>query len=355
MAHGMCGDAVLEASSGGELGGRALVAASAVLDAHAVSADEGELDAGAEPRRRRAGVEMVARREAAACGAAASLDGLPVEVARGLQAGSADPHMLREPGEVAEPWRSSHRGTFSLDRLDPADPEELRLRPFPDLNPSPQTDARREPEAPPSGAPAVSAIEDVVPEETVKRVRRWESRVRACLKAARRGNPSLARQLRPPDLELRACEHTVPGMERWVWDLRPLSRGERAVPLASSSRKVPPATDLDLAAVERLGMDYPDKAIISEMVMGFSDDAVDVEKYVVFSPPHLGALRYAAEARAKVEKDVGKGWSAIVSHLPFWPVRVNPYSIVREERESGVKHRMTIDLSWPRALSLIHI
>jgi hypothetical protein len=128
-----------------------------------------------------------------------------------------------------------------------------------------------------------------------------------------------------------------------------LSRGERAVPLASSSRKVPPATDLDLAAVERLGMDYPDKAIISEMVMGFSDDAVDVEEYVVFSPPHLGALRYAAEARAKVEKDVGKGWSAIVSHLPFWPVRVNPYSIVREERESGIKHRMTIDLSWPRA------
>ena len=27
------------------------------------------------------------------------------EMARGLQLGSADPHMVREPGEVQEPWR----------------------------------------------------------------------------------------------------------------------------------------------------------------------------------------------------------------------------------------------------------
>ena len=333
-AAGMAlGGAVLEATGNGELDGGALGAASSELEARA----------------RRAGVEMVARRVAAACGTAAVLDGLPVEVARGLQAGSADPHMLREPGEVTEPRWSTHRGMFSIDRLDPADPEELCLRPFPDLNPSPETDARVEPEAPLPDAPVVSAVEDVVPVETVKRLRRWERRVRACLKAARRGNPSLARQLRPPDLELRAGEHTVSGMDRWVWDLRPLSRGERAVPLAGSSRSSPPATNLDLAAVERLGEHYPDKAIVSEMLMGFSDDAVDVEQHIVLSPPHLGALRYAAEARAKVAKDVGKGWSAIEPNLPFWPVRVNPYSIVREERESGVKHRMTIDLSWPRA------
>ena len=41
------------------------------------------------------------------------------------------------------------------------------------------------------------------------------------------------------------------------------------------------------------------------------------------------------------------GWSQVEAAIPFWPIRSNPYSIVREEREAKVKFRMTIDLSWP--------
>ena len=132
-----------------------------------------------------------------------------------------------------------------------------------------------------------------------------------------------------------------------MWDLRPLAHGGCAVPIASSSLENPPLTDLKLRRVAELAAGYADEEIIGEMLTGFSDDAVGVESHVVLSPPHLGALKYAAQASEKIAKDVEMGWSRVEAALPFWPIRSNPYSIVREEREAKVKHRMTIDLSWP--------
>ena len=158
----------------------------------------------------------------------------------------------------------------------------------------------------------------------------------------------LARKLRPPDLELDCAAHTVESARGWVWDLRPLARGECAVPIAASSLQAPPLTDLNLSRIAELAVDYPDKEIVGEMMTGFSDDAIGVESHCVFSPPHLGALKYAAQASGKIAKDVSKGWSHIEASLPFWPIRSNPYSIVREEREAKVKYRMTVDLSWPQ-------
>ena len=116
------------------------------------------------------------------------------------------------------------------------------------------------------------------------------------------------------------------------------------MPVAESSLLAPPLTDLKLGCVAALGEEYADQEIISEMLAGFSDDAVGVESHVVLSPPHLGALRYAAQAREKVAGDVERGWSQVEVAVPFWPIRSNPYSIVREEREAKVKYRMTIDL-----------
>ena len=273
------------------------------------------------------------------------------ERARGLQLGSADPHLLREPGEVVEPWARAHNA-FSINKLDPADGEELRVRAFPVLNPVPVTKARAVASEQASGlargVPRVDRVEQVVPVKTLKEIGWWRARVRASLKAAARGSHRLARLLRPPDLEL-ACEtHTVEGAKGYVWDLRPLAKGECAVPLAPSSLESPPLTDLRLSRIAELGVDYPDKEIIGEMMTGFSDDAVGVESHSVFSPPHLGALKYAEQASEKIAKDVSKGWSQIEAALPFWPIRSNPYSIVREEREAKVKYRMTVDLSWPQ-------
>ena len=278
---------------------------------------------------------------------------LQAESARGLQLGSADPHMLREPGEVVEPWVRANN-VFSINRLDPADGEELRMRAFPVLNPVPRTDARREEDrgkGEAREAPIAARVEQVVPLETLKRIGRWHARVRASLKAASRGSHRLASMLRPPDLEL-ACErHTEEGAKGWVWDLRPLARGECAVPIASSSLDSPPLTDLRLDRIADLAEGYADQEIIREMIVGFSDDAVGVESHSVLSPPHLGALKYIAQAKEKIAQDVRMGWSQVEASLPFWPIRSNPYSIVREEREARVKYRMTVDLSWPQPSS----
>ena len=120
------------------------------------------------------------------------------------------------------------------------------------------------------GAPVITAIEQVVPVATLQKIGRWRARLKACLKAAARGSYALAKKLRPPDLELVSAEHTVEGARGWVWDLRPLARGEAAVPVAESSLLAPPLTDLKLGCVAALGEEYADQEIISEMLAGFS-------------------------------------------------------------------------------------
>ena len=294
-------------------------------------------------------------------GAAAS-----AERARGLQLGSADPHMLRGEGAVREPWGRA-KGTFSLDHFDPAEWEELRRRAMPELNPVPATEWRLSPAmegrarrwlqrargeglafvGPP---PLVRSLDDVVPVRTQRRMRWWLRRLRRCLEKAGSGKVALARRLRPADLVLRASDgHMVPGTEHWAWDLRPLAEGRPAVPLAPSGPGNPPPTDLDLVAVMVRAAGFADQGIISEMVHGFSDDAT-CEAVTVLSPPHVGALEHFGQVQAKMDKDRGRGWSHSTGwEPPFWPVRAAAYSMVDESARAGKpKFRMTIDLSWPR-------
>lgn len=287
----------------------------------------------------RAGV-LVALLAGAAVGAGAAQ-------AQGLQLGSADPHMLRAAGAVQEPWLRP-RGAFSLDHMDPAEADELRCRVMPELNPAPATGWRAAPAAVAGEPPVVRALSDIVPVATQKLIAQWMRRLRRCLAAAERGNISMARRLRPADLVLRASDgHMVPGTEAWVWDLRPLQRGEPALPLRPSGVGDPPATDLDLAALVAASVGFDDQEIISELVHGVSDDAT-CEQAAVLSPPHVGALQYYAQLKSKLAKDAARGWSSTGWQLPFWPVRANAYSMVEEERGGVTKHRMTIDLSWPR-------
>ena len=269
--------------------------------------------------------------------------------ARGLQLGSADPHMLRGAGQVQEPWERA-RGAFSLDHLDPAEEGELRRRALPRLNEAPETAWREAPvQAFIGPPPLVRELRDVVPAGTQRRVAHWVRMLRRCLAAAARGNLGLARRLRPTDLELRADGgHMVPGTEHWVWDLRPLAEGRPAVPLAMSGAGRPPPTDLLLGAVLAQSAGFLDQGIISELVHGVSDDAT-CEAVAVLSPPHVGALQYYGQLQAKLAKDRARGWSHSAGwELPFWPLRAAAYSMVEEERAGVVKHRMTIDLSWPR-------
>lgn len=280
-------------------------------------------------------------------GAAASAGPVVAAAAQGLQLGSADPHMLKAPGAVQEPWLRP-KGAFSLDHLDPADVGELRSRAMPELNPTPRTEWRNAPARAGGEPPRVRTLDDIIPVRTQRRVAHWMRRLRRCLAAAARGNLSMARRLRPADLVLRASEgHMVPGTEAWVWDLRPLMEGKEAVPLRPSGDGDPPATDLNLTEVMAASVGFDDQAIISELVHGVSDDA-SCEHATVLSPPHVGALQYYEQLQGKLGKDAARGWSSTSAELPFWPVRANAYSMVEEERGGRVKHRMTIDLSWPR-------
>ncbi len=72
--------------------------------------------------------------------------------------------------------------------------------------------------------------------------------------AARRGNASLARRLRPEDLWLPEDQHTVPAARGWVWDLRPLAHGLPAQVIAVGETAI--RDDLNRHAISIFGIDY---------------------------------------------------------------------------------------------------
>ena len=263
----------------------------------------------------------------------------------GLCVGSADPHCLWDPGEVAEP-NDRPLATFAVGRLEEASRSEMAAREFPYFNEAPRTDWREAPEAAGGTPPVVAKITDVVPREVLRDVTRWTARMDACLRAAARGNLRMAKELRPEDLCL-DVGHMVQGTEQWVWDLRPLQRGAPAEPLWPSNEARPPDTDLDLDAIRAAGVGFADQAIVSELIHGVSDDGPRGGA-TVLSPPHEGALRHYTQVMRKLEQDATRGWSTGGWRLPFWPIRANAYSIIEEVRGARKKHRMVIDLSWPR-------
>ena len=178
---------------------------------------------------------------------------------RGFYFGSADPHGVGDVDAARVPRR---RATFSLLAYDTARLEDLLRRPMPRLN-VPATTAPLPPPRPyagPPGAapprvtrrdrvvpvetveltvayrqvprldvpattapppplrpfegllrafpPKVTRLDQVVPIETIKLIGRWLRRLRRMAAAARRGNASLARRLRPEDLWLPEDRHT---------------------------------------------------------------------------------------------------------------------------------------------------
>jgi hypothetical protein len=108
---------------------------------------------------------------------------------------------------------------------------ELMQRPMPEANVPPDT-APREPPVPLDGAPVVKAVEQVIPAHALMVVAKWRRQLTRCLRAAARGDLSLARQLRPADFWLEHAESSVPATAAWDWDLRPLSGAKISAPAA---------------------------------------------------------------------------------------------------------------------------
>ena len=103
---------------------------------------------------------------------------------------------------------------------------ELMQRAMPVANVPPDTAPRaRELPVPLDGAPVVTAVEQVIPAHALVVVAKWRRQLTRCLRAAARGDLSLARQLRPADVWLEHAENSVPAMAAWDWDLRPLELG----------------------------------------------------------------------------------------------------------------------------------
>lgn len=185
-------------------------------------------------------------------------DAAAAEAALTLDLGSADPHGV---GDVDTVPSSQRPRPFAVSAHVPATPSELLLRDFPRANVAPHTDPMDPPPVPAS-PPRVTRLEQVVPVHTQRLVRHWRRRLRRCMRAAARGDVSLARRLQPDDLWLEHASHSVAETAPWDWDLTPLSVGQPAVVLSVSGQGgVPPDTGVCVHAWVRDACGFPEMPV----------------------------------------------------------------------------------------------
>ena len=262
-----------------------------------------------------------------------------------LRYGTADPHGVGDGDAVRQPRRKPVR----LGTREGASAEEIERRAFPRANQPPCTEPKEPPASQSPFAPCVTRLDQVIPKHTQRRIRKWRHQLKRCLAAAEKGDAEEARRRRPTDLWLAHEKNSVAATAEWDWDLRPLERGEPAVPLPVSGRwGVEPHSSVVAAAVRAVGDDFADRAILAEMITGVEDDS-RCRRGTLLCAPHLGAIKLFAEACAKAHANVEKNWaSGGHEALPCYPLRSCPYSIVDESEKAGrPKFRLTTDLSWP--------
>ena len=274
---------------------------------------------------------------------------MPSAVAAGLNMGTANPHVL--DGEEAE-WAPRKGSAFSVLAHARATDDELMSRAMPVMNTPPKTTPKAPPQQQVEEPPIVTQLDQVIPPAAQKKVTFWRRRVQRCIKLAKQGRVREARKMRPPDLWLPSSECQVEATRQWVWDLRPLWRGEPAQVLRASGvdgRDPDTSLVLDALRAARDRATFADKAILDEMIQGVCDDVHEEagEQGTLLCAPHVSALQNWAVAAERTANNVERMWS-YEDRLPCWPMRVCPYGIVDEsEREGAPKFRLTNDLSWP--------
>ena len=263
----------------------------------------------------------------------------------GMWFGTSDPHGV---GSADRAPRCARSAPFSVLAHLPASAEELLSRPFARANVPPDTDALAPLQRHALEPPVVDSLSQVVPHHSQRLVRAWYRQLRRCLRAARAGNASLARRLRPDDVFLDHESHSMPETAAWDWDLMPLTVGlvARVMPVSGRDGVMPEGSvKLDTWCADAAG--FADQAIVSEVVHGVSDDSV-CRRGTLLCAPHQGALVQFAVAEAKLRASVDAGYATAPHPLPCWPLRTCPYSVVDESVRAGKpKFRLTTDLSWP--------
>ena len=271
--------------------------------------------------------------------------------------GSNDPHRL---GLNERGWRPPMR-TPTYDVLlghDEAEAGELIGRRFAPMNVAPRTAPLPPPEPQPSSPPSITRLDEAIKPSVIRRVKLWLRAWERCRHFAERGNLRQAKKVRPPDLWISADDSMQPAALPWNWDLRPLMRGEPAVPWATSGVDgIEPPTSLDLVAFREAQQEaggesgFTDEAILSEVVSGVNDD-VGGERGTLLCAPHVSALVSWDVASERTARNVSKKW-AFEAELPCWPIRACPYGVVDESSRAGEpKWRLTNDLSWPPPFTL---
>jgi hypothetical protein len=267
-----------------------------------------------------------------------------------LVMGSADPHQI---GAADRAWKEPiKRAAFSVLQHCEADWDDLMSLPFPEMNAPPKTDVPPAPRVPAASPPVVTMVEQIIPRASLKLVRAWKRRLRRCIQFAEMGEASMARRMRPDDLWLPVETHMTEATRPWVWDLRPLDDGLPAVPLRRTSNEgVKPKTGL--RNVSSCDPDFPDAAVVQEMLDGIEDDvSAGEERGTLLCGPHSSALKFWSVAQERVQRNVDQKWS-YEHELPCWPLRACPFGVVDESERAGkAKWRLTNDLSWPPPNSL---
>ena len=204
--------------------------------------------------------------------------------------------------------------------------------------------------------PAPLTTDELIPVSVQRRAAKHIAQVCACYARARRGAHGwrVARDMRPPPLELTEEEAVLPAGRGWSWlhgedgRWRPLTR--------SRWPEDPPETDLDIAEVlrtakadpERFGeadAEFADKYVLACMAHGHP--APHLERAVVLGYPHVGALKSMEALDKCIAKDrkqdstEGKlAWTVHGGSMPqVWPTRADPVNVVWR----GGKPRLTID------------
>ena len=227
---------------------------------------------------------------------------------------------------------------------------ERRSRPYARANVAPVTESREPPQDVRGAPPAVTSRSQVIPRTALRLATAWRRKLRRCLQLADRGQTSQARRMRPADLWIpHEPSPETEATAAWDWDLRPIDRGEEAVPMRVSGRGGrEPASGLNRGQVRSAAEDFTDRAIVSEMLNGIEDDS-RCPRGTLLCAPHVSAIEFYSIASKKIAENEVAGWAQPASEWPCWPMRTAPYSVVDESQRAGrPKFRLATDMSWPQ-------
>ena len=268
-------------------------------------------------------------------------DEQPQSQPKSLHSGSAKPHASDGQDQQYQ-RRQRWAPSGSLRQLEPERFEVLRDEPLPHTNVMKRTD----PEDPPDrieNPPGPFTTEQLIPQETRRRVLEHGLKVRIALQRAQRGDAGVhvAKRLRPEVLILTEEETLNPCGRGFTWQKLPdVDLWDVVQPSSWPDHK--PACSLDAEKFEELAnaTGFTDEQVVSWVKHGFPGARNMPTGVAVLGYPHAGAIKHAAAFAECAQRDIDEGFVTSGQAFPeIWPCRVDCMNVVIQ----GGKPRLTID------------